>query len=271
MKKTIIFFLLYTGVHLWGQVGIGVSNPTKGAMLEVSSTSKGFLPPRLTTAQRDGIKPVPEALLIYNTDRKCLQYWNTAKWVNKGCPPLPVPNPDTSKNCTGWQLPYTNNGGSATGNINGIPVTANFNKYVNNITQIYDVTDCNININNGFWLGKDYIYTSMTIKFNKPVANMKVFQAIVNSGEKMWYVLKNKGVVVKPIIQIVTPPCGNGQFNINQAENAVTCVPKKSADPVSTTGIYTIGNVWFDEVEIYHNGVGNGSLINFCIGNASTE
>ena len=35
------------------QVGIGTASPAASAQLEVTSTTKGFLPPRMTTAQRD--------------------------------------------------------------------------------------------------------------------------------------------------------------------------------------------------------------------------
>lgn len=49
--------------------------PEQGAMLDVSSTSMGFLPPRMTTSQRDAISNPPEGLTIYNTDVKCLEYY----------------------------------------------------------------------------------------------------------------------------------------------------------------------------------------------------
>ena len=38
-----------------GNVGIGTTTPASRAVLELSSTDKGFLPPRLTAAQRDAI------------------------------------------------------------------------------------------------------------------------------------------------------------------------------------------------------------------------
>lgn len=49
------------------QVGIGTSNPSPSAMLEVKSTSKGLLIPRLTTAQRDAISSPERGLIIYNS------------------------------------------------------------------------------------------------------------------------------------------------------------------------------------------------------------
>lgn len=63
-----------------GSVGIG-ANPNQSAALEVASTDKGFLLPRLTTTQRDGISSVPAGLTIYNTTTAEIQYWNGGSWV----------------------------------------------------------------------------------------------------------------------------------------------------------------------------------------------
>ena len=50
---------------------VGNSTITDGAALEVSSTTATFLPPRMTTVQRDAIASVPEGSMIYNlTDKK---------------------------------------------------------------------------------------------------------------------------------------------------------------------------------------------------------
>ncbi|ALR31350.1 hypothetical protein ATE47_12830 [Chryseobacterium sp. IHB B 17019] len=79
-------------VNAQGNVGIGAPAPNPSALLELSSTTKGFLPTRLTTAQRDAINPKPEGLMIYNLDIHCMQYWNATKWVGDcdGSTPSPV-------------------------------------------------------------------------------------------------------------------------------------------------------------------------------------
>ena len=64
-----------------GNFGIGTSAPDTKAILDLSSTEKGFLPPRLTTVQRDAITSPPAGLMIYNTTLKCMQYWNDAIWM----------------------------------------------------------------------------------------------------------------------------------------------------------------------------------------------
>jgi hypothetical protein len=51
-----------------GSVGIGTKTPASSAILEVKSTTKGMLTPRMTKAQRDLIVSPATGLLIYQTD-----------------------------------------------------------------------------------------------------------------------------------------------------------------------------------------------------------
>ncbi len=53
---------------LGGSVGIGTITPNTSAALDVTSTTKGFLPPRMTNAQRDAIATPAEGLVISCTD-----------------------------------------------------------------------------------------------------------------------------------------------------------------------------------------------------------
>jgi len=63
-----------------GAVGIGTSTPDASAALDVSSTSKGLLLPRLSQAQRDAIASPAAGLTIYNTDTNKLNTWNGTSW-----------------------------------------------------------------------------------------------------------------------------------------------------------------------------------------------
>jgi N-acetylneuraminic acid mutarotase len=65
-----------------GKVGIGSSEPDPSARLDVSSTTEGFLPPRMTTAQRNAIVSPATGLQVYNTDINCLEFWNSAGWIS---------------------------------------------------------------------------------------------------------------------------------------------------------------------------------------------
>ncbi len=65
-----------------GNVGIGTTTPAASGQLDVSSTTKGFLPPRMTTAQRDLIVSPAAGLIIYNTTFKSVQVYNGTAWFS---------------------------------------------------------------------------------------------------------------------------------------------------------------------------------------------
>lgn len=62
---------------LKGQVGIGTTAPDVHAKLDVVSTTQGFLPPRLTTTQRDAISTPTAGLIIYNSTTNKLNLFTT--------------------------------------------------------------------------------------------------------------------------------------------------------------------------------------------------
>ena len=61
-----------------GNMGIGTTTPSAKSIMDLTSTTKGFLPPRMTTAQRDAITSVPAGLMIYNTTTNKLNVYTTA-------------------------------------------------------------------------------------------------------------------------------------------------------------------------------------------------
>ncbi|MBU0765804.1 MAG: hypothetical protein KJ607_13325, partial [Bacteroidetes bacterium] len=52
------------------------------AMLDVKSVTKGFLAPRLTTAQRTAIASPATGLLVFDTSLGAFYYYNGTSWVN---------------------------------------------------------------------------------------------------------------------------------------------------------------------------------------------
>jgi len=64
------------------QVGINILYPDSSAILHVESKDKGFLWPRMTTAERDAISNPAFGLTIFNTEDSTIQYWNTICWLN---------------------------------------------------------------------------------------------------------------------------------------------------------------------------------------------
>ncbi len=64
-----------------GGVGIGTPEPDASAALEISSSSQGFLPPRMTNSQRDAITIPAGGLMIFNTDVNKWQGFDGTNWV----------------------------------------------------------------------------------------------------------------------------------------------------------------------------------------------
>lgn len=71
-------------IHANGGIGIGLvsgGTPSAVAILELSSTTKGFLPTRMTTAQRNAITPLEEALTVYDLTTHSYWFYNGTIWV----------------------------------------------------------------------------------------------------------------------------------------------------------------------------------------------
>ncbi len=81
----IIFFLLLTGTGISAQVAINTDNsaPDASAMLDVKSTNKGFLAPRMTLSQRNAIVSPSTGLLVFQTNS------SPGLYINSGTPALP--------------------------------------------------------------------------------------------------------------------------------------------------------------------------------------
>lgn len=63
------------------QVGIGTASPNAFAALDITSTTRGFLPPRMTQTQRDVITATA-GLVVYNTTSASLNLYNGSAWTN---------------------------------------------------------------------------------------------------------------------------------------------------------------------------------------------
>ncbi|MCC5924133.1 MAG: hypothetical protein JJT77_10125 [Crocinitomicaceae bacterium] len=94
-------FALFLNYSLHAQ-GIKISengtNPDATAILELESSNKGFLPPRLTTVERDLIPNPAEGLVIYNLDTKCINFYNATLWIDL-CDLSAGPPPSASFSC----------------------------------------------------------------------------------------------------------------------------------------------------------------------------
>ena len=65
---TNLILVLLFSTSLTAQVGIGTTSPDASSALEVASTDKGFLMPRMTTIQREAISAPAEGLMVFDTE-----------------------------------------------------------------------------------------------------------------------------------------------------------------------------------------------------------
>lgn len=84
MRIILSVIYLFFSITSFAQVGIGTVSPAASAQLEVSSTTKGFLPPRMTYAQRQAISSPVAGLLIWCTNCGSgeIQVYNGVNWTN---------------------------------------------------------------------------------------------------------------------------------------------------------------------------------------------
>lgn len=65
-----------------GNVGIGIATPLSSAKLDITSTTQGFLPPRMTTAQRNAIVTPATGLIVYDTTYLTEFQYNGTSWIS---------------------------------------------------------------------------------------------------------------------------------------------------------------------------------------------
>lgn len=63
-----------------GTIGVGTTAPDASALVDIASTTKGFLTPRMTNAQRAAITAPAEGLLLFNTTNKGVAYRDGTNW-----------------------------------------------------------------------------------------------------------------------------------------------------------------------------------------------
>jgi hypothetical protein len=83
IKLYVFFLLLVLNTEGSAQVAINAdgSPPNPNAILDLSSTNKAFLPPRMTNAQIKAIPSPTEGMLAYDTEFKCLRMYTGSEWI----------------------------------------------------------------------------------------------------------------------------------------------------------------------------------------------
>ncbi|HEX6171925.1 MAG TPA: hypothetical protein VFZ33_19715 [Chitinophagaceae bacterium] len=131
MKKLSLFFaVLFTAFCINAQ-NVSINNDgstaASSAMLDVKSTTKGFMMPRVTSAQRTTIASPALGLLVFDTDTKTIWTYDGSAWKNLynngGGGSLTLPY-SQSVNVAGNAFSITNSAGGA---IEGITNVASSN------------------------------------------------------------------------------------------------------------------------------------------------
>ena len=93
-QLSIILIVAFFASSLKAQVKIGDAvNPQNYSIVEIDTTQYkgGLRMPQLTTFQRDSISDIlkqatnqvaGKGLVIFNTDTKCLEFWNGSTWIS---------------------------------------------------------------------------------------------------------------------------------------------------------------------------------------------
>ncbi|MEO8149112.1 MAG: T9SS type A sorting domain-containing protein [Bacteroidia bacterium] len=88
LRIIIILFISHSNVFAQntfpatGSAGIGTATPNTSALLEIKSTAKGLLIPRMTLTQRDAIATPATGLMIYQTNStQGFYYYNGTAWT----------------------------------------------------------------------------------------------------------------------------------------------------------------------------------------------
>ncbi len=84
MKKLTLFSLIFLSQFSFSQVAINNdgTDPYISAILDLKSTTKGILIPRMTANERDNISPVTEGLTVFITDDNNYYYYDGNKWIS---------------------------------------------------------------------------------------------------------------------------------------------------------------------------------------------
>ena len=192
-KSLIPFLLIILCSKLHAQTGIGTTTPDTSAKLEIASTAKGLLIPRMTSVQRTAISNPANGLLVYQTDGV------PGFYVNSGTSASPIwirVNTDWTK--SGNDISYTTGNISTTGNVTGGNVAtstlsgfaANFNTISTGTTYSLVAADngkiININVSAAFTLT---IPSGLPVGFNCTIVQFGTGQiTLVTSGT----LLKNR-------------------------------------------------------------------------------
>lgn len=167
-----------------GSVGIGIASPVASAIVQMESTTKGMLPPRLTSVQRDAISSPAVGLQVFNTTTERpnwrtssgwaeatsisgslssnkIPYWNGTGLVDSGL------NANTPTNL------FMENGSLSVGVLGAGGIDVNTLEVNSNVLLPYIGVNKFLKLDSGAnIIGTDFVNLSTEVTNNLPVANL---------------------------------------------------------------------------------------------------
>jgi hypothetical protein len=143
LKSFLFIYVIVFSIQVSAQTGIGTNAPNASAKLEVASTDKGLLIPRMTESQRDLIASPANGLLIYQTSGVAGFYVNTGSSSAKSWTRV---NMDWTR--TGNDIAYTSGNVSTTGALTGgNTATSKLSGFVSNLAEVTNGRDLSVSDN----------------------------------------------------------------------------------------------------------------------------
>ncbi len=164
-----------------GNIGIGTINP--GGALEVSSTTGGFVLPRMNTVQRDALTQVLNGTMIFNTTSGQFEGYNGTEWVTLSL----------AMNGGG------NGGGGGSSGGNNIALQAIAASHVGSVPGPTSLSLTNmrdgvaVNLNAWDWIGSPNGSVGYDFSSTKTVNKIRLYMGINNTGIQNFKVEKWNG------------------------------------------------------------------------------
>ena len=271
MKKLsfLIVSIVLFGSTLFAQVGINSDgNPSdNSAMLDVKSTTRGFLPPRMTTLEMNAILSPATGLLVYNTTVNSLYWFDGSAWKRINDPytetdPIFISHPAsgiTTGNITNWNTAYANRILSASGTLplslsiagnqlsgsivpansitNGYLTSTDWNNFNNKVSSQWVTSGQNISYSNG----------KVGIGSSAPTASASLEVTSTTTGvllPRMTRVQRNDIAVPAAGLMVYCINCGtSGSLSIFTNGSWITFSPCAIAAPVAGTHVMSQGQI----------------------------
>ena len=245
MKKIIILISLYCSVLITTAQNVALnidgSAPDNSSMLDIKSTTKGLLIPRMTQVQRTAIASPATGLLLFQTDlTKGFYYYDGAAWVFIG------------NSAAGWST--TGNTGTTPGtNFIGTTDAKDLKIKVNNTIAGSIETSGNIFLGlnagivntgaNNVGIGGNTLTNNTTGAQNTAIGKFSMEASTTGS---------NNTAVGEEALQNITTGSGNTAIAVSCSINTQTAVAYR--------GIAKTGSIRIKRATSYSNIAGAGSI-----------